>query len=131
VLNLPIPLIIIGSAASGKTALMLEKIKTLKGKVLYVTLSPYLTENSRNLYYAHNYYNEGQEVEFLSLYEYLSAIEVPKGKEVDFKAFEQWIWRYRTGYIIHTHQVHLYISLPLSWFQLKEFPEQRCSSIVD
>lgn len=54
VFQLPTPLIVIGSAGSGKTALTLEKIKTLRGNILYVTLSPYLVENSANLYYSFN-----------------------------------------------------------------------------
>jgi hypothetical protein len=36
------PLILVGSAGSGKTVLTLEKLKQLSGDVLYVTLSPYL-----------------------------------------------------------------------------------------
>lgn len=100
ILHLPAPLIVIGSAGSGKTALTLEKVKTLKGKVLYVTLSPYLVENSRNLYYSFNYENTHQEVEFLSFFEYLSMIEVPKGKEIDFRAFEQWATRYKQSHKI-------------------------------
>ena len=54
------PVIIIGSAGSGKTVLTLEKLKTLKGDVLYVTLSPFLVENSTNLYYANNYENDNE-----------------------------------------------------------------------
>ena len=100
ILHLPAPLIVIGSAGSGKTALTLEKVKTLKGKVLYVTLSPYLVENSRNLYYSFDYENANQEVEFLSFFEYLSMLEVPKGKEIDFRAFEQWIVRYKQSHKI-------------------------------
>lgn len=52
------PVVIIGSAGSGKTVLTLEKVKTLKGNILYVTLSRYLSENSAKLYYANNYMNE-------------------------------------------------------------------------
>lgn len=100
ILHLPAPLIVIGSAGSGKTALTLEKVKTLKGKVLYITLSPYLVENSRNLYYSFDYENTHQEVEFLSFFEYLSMIEVPKGKEIDFRAFEQWATRYKQSHKI-------------------------------
>jgi hypothetical protein len=55
VFQLPTPLIVIGSAVSGKTALTLEKIKNLRGNILYVTLSPYLVENSANLYYSFQY----------------------------------------------------------------------------
>ena len=43
------PLILIGSAGSGKTVLTLEKLKQLKDDILYVTRSQYLAENSRNL----------------------------------------------------------------------------------
>jgi superfamily I DNA/RNA helicase len=94
------PLILIGSAGSGKTALTLEKIKQLNGKVLYITLSSYLVENSRNLYYSFNYDNESQEVDFLSFHEYINTINVPKGREITFKNFDQWIWKYKQTYKI-------------------------------
>jgi len=100
VLGLPLPLIVMGSAGSGKTALTLEKLKTLPGRVLYTTLSSFLTENARALYYAHNYENDAQEVEFLSFLEYLSTIGVPEGQEVTFRSFEQWIWRYKQSHKI-------------------------------
>jgi ABC-type microcin C transport system duplicated ATPase subunit YejF len=38
------PLIIVGSAGSGKTALTLEKMKHAQGEVLYVTHSAYLAQ---------------------------------------------------------------------------------------
>ncbi len=60
------PLVIIGSAGSGKTALTLEKMKQATGDVLYVSHSPFLVQSARNLYYAHNYDNGDQNVEFLS-----------------------------------------------------------------
>lgn len=100
VLTLPTPLIVIGSAGSGKTALTLEKLKTLHGRVLYTTLSAYLVENARNLYYSFGYENSHQEADFLSFAEYLETIEVPKGQEIDFKTFDQWIWRYKQAYKI-------------------------------
>jgi hypothetical protein len=100
VLELLPPLIIIGSAGSGKTALTLEKIKTLKGRVLYVTLSAFLAENSQSLYYSSGYENSDQEVEFLSFYEYISTIQVPQGREITFKVFDQWVWRYKQAYRI-------------------------------
>jgi len=96
----PMPVIIIGSAGSGKTALTLEKMKSLTGKILYVTLSPYLVENAKNLYYSYNYDNEKQEIDFLSFNELLQTIEVVDGKEIEFKSFEQWIWKYKEGYKI-------------------------------
>ena len=94
------PLIVIGSAGSGKTALTLEKIKQLKGNILYITLSPYLVENSRNIYYSNNYDNAKQDIAFLSFEEYLGTIELPNGREVTYKDFEGWIWRYMQAYKI-------------------------------
>ena len=74
------PLVIIGSAGSGKIALTLEKMKHAVGDVLYVTQSSYLVKNSRDLYYAHNYDNEDQQVDFLSFQEFLESIYVPEGE---------------------------------------------------
>ena len=91
------PLIIIGSAGSGKTALTLEKMKEAHGDVLYVTQSAYLVKNSRDLYYAHRYENENQQIDFLSFQEFLESIHVPTGKPVTFQAFQQWFSRYRQG----------------------------------
>ncbi len=85
------PVIIIGSAGSGKTALTLEKLKTLKGEVLYVTLSPFLVENSASLYYANHYENHKQEIDFLSYKEFLETLRIIKGRELDFQIFEQWL----------------------------------------
>nr|NQU89725.1 ATP-dependent helicase [Bacteroidota bacterium] len=85
------PVVIIGSAGSGKTVLTLEKIKLLKGNVLYVTLSPFLVENSTKLYYSDNYINEKQDVDFLSFKEYLETLKVSPGKELDFKSFNTWL----------------------------------------
>lgn len=100
ILKLETPSIVIGSAGSGKTALTLEKLKTLQGKILYVTLSSYLIENASALYSSFEYDNPRQEVEFLSFFEYLSTINVPVGKEVDFRSFDQWIGRYRQSHKI-------------------------------
>ncbi|MDZ7935620.1 MAG: UvrD-helicase domain-containing protein [Emticicia sp.] len=100
ILHQPTPIIIIGSAGSGKTALTLEKVKMLTGRVLYTTLSSYLVENASLLYSSFEYENPKQEIEFLSFFEYLSTIDVPKGKEVDFRSFENWISRYRQSHKI-------------------------------
>jgi len=89
------PLIIIGSAGSGKTALTLEKMKQAPGDILYVTLSPYLVKNSRDVYYAHAYENEAQQVDFLSFQEYLESIRIPAGREINFHIFQQWFQRHR------------------------------------
>lgn len=89
------PLIIIGSAGSGKTALTLEKMKEAIGDILYVTRSPFLVENARDLYYANGYRNEDQHVDFLSFREYLESIHVPRGKEITPRAFAGWAARQR------------------------------------
>lgn len=73
----PPPLIIVGSAGSGKTALTLEKLKHAEGEVLYVTHSAYLAGNARNLYYANGFEHPGQEAHFLSYREFVESIRVP------------------------------------------------------
>lgn len=100
IFGLPTPLIIIGSAGSGKTALTLEKMKHLNGNVAYISLSPYLVENAQAIYYANNFENEKQEVDFLSFTEYLQSIQLPKGKEIHFRIFEQWYERHKQSYKI-------------------------------
>lgn len=90
VFNLQPPLIIIGSAGSGKTALTLEKLKSLGGNILYITLSRFLVDNSYNLYYSNNYENENQEIDFLSYNDFCSTLRIMHGKEMDQRAFELW-----------------------------------------
>jgi len=85
------PVVIVGSAGSGKTVLTLEKIKQLKGDILYITLSPFLVENSSGLFYSDNYINEKQNVDFLSFKEFLETLKIIPGKEVDFKSFSDWL----------------------------------------
>lgn len=94
------PVMIIGSAGSGKTALTLEKMKTLGGSVLYCTLSDFLVENSRNIYYSFGYENPHQEVNFLSFREYLATWGVPKGHEINFRVFDRWVSRFKQAYKI-------------------------------
>ena len=90
----PAPVVIIGSAGSGKTALMLEKMKQAVGDILYLSHSPYLVKNARDLYYANGYLNVNQEeVDFLSLREYIETIAVPEGREVTRLDFELWFKR--------------------------------------
>lgn len=88
------PIIIIGPAGSGKTAITLEKIKLFHGQGIYVTLSPYLSENTRNLYYSHHYENDNQEIAFLSLREFLETMRVPEGQEIKYNAFAGWLLRF-------------------------------------
>ncbi len=88
------PLIIIGPAGSGKTVLTLEKMKRFHGHGIYVTLSPYLSENARNLYYSHHYENDNQETSFLSFREFLETMSVPEGREIRYNAFAGWLLRF-------------------------------------
>ena len=90
----PLPLIIIGSAGSGKTALTLEKMKHCPGEVLYVTHSPYLAKNAYQLYYSHGYASAHQTVEFLSYQELIETTAIPPGQEMTFSIFKQWLLRY-------------------------------------
>ncbi len=91
IFNIKPPVIIVGSAGSGKTVLTLEKIKQLTGNVLYITLSPFLVDNSSRLYYSDYYINEKQEVDFLSFKEFVETLKVIPGKEIDFKSFNAWL----------------------------------------
>jgi hypothetical protein len=87
------PMVLIGSAGSGKTVLVLEKIKQLSGRILYTSLSPYLVDNARNLYFANGYENEGQEIDFLSLGQYMATWRMPEGREITFRMFCGWFQR--------------------------------------
>jgi hypothetical protein len=87
------PVIIIGPAGSGKTALTLEKMKQARGRVLYVTLSRFLADNSRNCYYSNHYDNDEQELSFLSFREFLETLRVPEGRELTYSAFAKWLLR--------------------------------------
>lgn len=107
IVDLPTPIVVIGPAGSGKTALMLEKIKTLQGTILYTSLSPYLVENAQSLYASFGYDNPKQTVEFLSFRDYLDTIEVTDGKALTFRAFNEWASRHKQAYKIKdTHKLY-------------------------
>ena len=95
---MPPPLILVGSAGSGKTALTLEKLRQCSGEVLYITQSPWLAQNARALYDAHGYQNDDQQVQFLSYREFLETLRVPAGREVTFADFRAWFERHRQQY---------------------------------
>jgi hypothetical protein len=107
IFNLNPPLIVIGSAGSGKTVLTLEKLKQMAGDILYVTLSPYLAENARNLYYSNEYENDRQNIDFLFYKELLETIRVPEGHEINYREFERWFERYKHhAPIKNAHQLY-------------------------
>ena len=105
VYRLPPPLIVVGSAGSGKTALTLEKLKHTEGEVLYVTLSAYLAQSARDLYYSHGFDKEGQDTNFFSFREFLESIRVPQGREASWRDFAAWFGRMRQQFKgIEAHQ---------------------------
>jgi len=95
--RLPAPVVIVGSAGSGKTAVTLAKLREASGRVLYVTQSAYLAQSARSLYDAHGYENASQEAEFLSYREFLETLHIPPGREVNFNAFRGWFDRHRAA----------------------------------
>lgn len=102
----PPPLIVVGSAGSGKTALTLEKLKHAEGEVLYVTHSAFLAQNARNLYYANCFEHDGQEAVFLSYREFVESIHVPAGREASWRDFAGWFARMRQVFKeFDSHQV--------------------------
>ena len=86
------PLIVVGSAGSGKTALTLEKLKHAEGEVLYVTHSSYLAQNARDLYYANGFEHGGQGAVFLSYREFVETIRVLPGREAGWRDFAGWFF---------------------------------------
>ncbi len=102
----PPPLIVVGSAGSGKTALTLEKLKHAEGEVLYVTHSAYLAQSARDIYYANGFEREGQEAVFLSYREFVESIQVPAGREASWRDFAGWFARMRQVFkSFDAHQV--------------------------
>ena len=97
ILGLPAPIVLVGSAGSGKTALTLERLRQAPGDVLYLSLSPWLVDHSRDLYQAHGYENDAQQVDFLSFREYLDSIRVPEGREVTPADFQHFLARKGRG----------------------------------
>ena len=93
--RMPAPVVVVGSAGSGKTAVTLAKLREAEGRVLYVTQSAYLAQSARALYDAHGYENMAQEVDFLSYLEFVETLRVPTGREVSFPAFRGWFERHR------------------------------------
>ncbi|MFN7836315.1 MAG: ankyrin repeat domain-containing protein [Burkholderiaceae bacterium] len=104
--GLPAPLVIIGSAGSGKSALVLEKLKNIQGEVLYVTHSAYLAQTAQALYYANGFEPAEQEAVFLSYREFIESIRVPSGREATWRDFSGWFGRMRQTYRgLDAHQV--------------------------
>jgi UvrD-like helicase C-terminal domain len=95
VFRLKPPAIIVGSAGSGKTALALEKLRQIPGRVAYLTQSTFLADGSRTIYGAHGWDRDDQDADFLSLRALIESIEVPAGRAITFKDFRLWFERNR------------------------------------
>jgi len=105
IFRLPPPLIVVGSAGSGKTALTLEKLKHAEGEVLYVTQSAFLAQSARDIYYANSFEHPGQEAVFLSYREFVESIHIPVGREAQWRDFVGWFERMRQAFRhIDAHQ---------------------------
>lgn len=94
----PPPLIVVGGAGSGKTALTLEKLKHTTGEVLYVTLSAFLADSARDLYYGNGFESDAQDVTFLSYRAFAETIRVPQGREAQWRDFNGWFGRMRQAW---------------------------------
>jgi hypothetical protein len=105
VFNSATPMILVGSAGSGKTALILEKLKTLPGEVLYVTHSAFLASNAREKYGASESLPE-QNAEFLSYREFLETLKVLDGQEASWPQFRSWFARVQAHKQLDAHQVY-------------------------
>ena len=89
------PLVLVGSAGSGKTALLLQQLRAAPGRVAYVTESAWLAQAARGLYVAHGWDPGEQEADFLSYRQFLESIEVPEGRAVTFRDFVAFFERHR------------------------------------
>ena len=96
--RVPAPVVIVGSAGSGKTALTLEKLKHAEGEVLYVTHSAFLAQSARDLYFAHGFEHTGQDAVFLSYREFTESIQVPPGREATWRDFSGWFARQQQAF---------------------------------
>lgn len=96
--RLPLPMVLVGCAGSGKTALTLTKLREIPGDVLYVTQSAFLAESAASLYFAHGYDNAQQNVDFFSYRKLIESIEVPPGRAVTLKDFRSFFDRHKSAY---------------------------------
>lgn len=89
------PLILVGSAGTGKTALMLQKLRALPGRVAYVTESAWLAQSARSLYVSHSWDPGEQEADFLSYAQLVESVRAPAGRPATFRDFKTFFERHR------------------------------------
>lgn len=101
------PIVIVGGAGSGKTALTLEKLKRISGQALYVTHSAYLARSARELYFADGFERDDQDIGFLSYREFLETLRIPPGREATWREFGGWFERQRQAFRgLDAHQAY-------------------------
>jgi len=83
IVNLNPPIILIGSAGSGKTSILLEKLQTFDGKVLYISLSKNLVEHSKKIC------NSTNDIDFLT---FAQLFDIKN--EITFEIFKTFAIRY-------------------------------------
>lgn len=89
------PLVLVGSAGSGKTALILQRLRQQTGRVAYVTESRWLAETARSLYVAFDGAPPEQEADFLSYRQLIETAGVPEGRPIGFRDFASFFERHR------------------------------------
>ncbi len=89
------PVLLVGSAGSGKTVVALSRLRQATGEVAYITRSAFLADNASRIYRSYDFEREDQEAVFLSQREYLESIHVPKGQPVGFPEFRGFFERMR------------------------------------
>lgn len=95
VLRRPLPLVLVGSAGSGKTALIVQRLRQASGRVAYVTESGWLAQSARSLYVAGGFEAEEADADFLSYRQLLESIAVPAGRPATFRDFAAFFERHR------------------------------------
>ena len=98
------PLVLAGSAGSGKTALTLERLRRIDGDVLYVTQSVWLARHARDLYFSHGFEHPQQDATFLSYREFVESLQVPPGREVSWRDYMEWFAQQTPFRGIDAHQ---------------------------
>ncbi|MFO0616260.1 MAG: AAA family ATPase [Polyangiaceae bacterium] len=89
------PLVVLGSAGSGKTAVTISRLRSTPGVIAYVTQSAYLAETARALFEQGNE-DDDREAEFLSFAELLASHKSPPGKPITFARFRPFFEAHRT-----------------------------------